>query len=111
VASQNLDMPLERGVALGSKRARDCLHSLLSLSTMSTREGPRKAAAAKQDPRFAAVGTDPRFQRFPKKQKRVEIDERFAGESARMHARPKRSGTDSKWPLCSVMLLLCRLVP
>ena len=48
---------------------------------MSTRKAP-PAAAAKQDPRFAAVGTDPRFQRFPKKQKRVEIDERFAGEFA-----------------------------
>ncbi len=59
---------------------------------MSSHEGPRKAAAAKQDPRFAAVGTDPRFQRFPKKQKRVEIDERFAGESARMHGRPSALG-------------------
>ena len=54
---------------------------------MSMREVPRKAAATRQDPRFAAVGTDPRFQRFPKKQKRLEIDERFAGESAVcMHA-------------------------
>ena len=55
---------------------------------MSTRKGA-PAAVAKQDPRFAAVGTDPRFQRFPKKQKRVEIDERFAGESATcMHGQP-----------------------
>lgn len=31
------------------------------------------------DPRFAAARTDPRFQRFPKSQRKVEIDERFAG--------------------------------
>ncbi len=30
------------------------------------------------DPRFAAVHSDPRFQRFPKTQRKVDIDERFA---------------------------------
>lgn len=45
------------------------------------------AAAAKPkglnkpvDPRFAAVQTDPRFQRFPAPRKPVTIDERFAGD-------------------------------
>jgi hypothetical protein len=32
------------------------------------------------DPRFAAMHSDPRFSRFPKKKNKVEIDERFAGE-------------------------------
>jgi hypothetical protein len=32
-----------------------------------------------QDSRFAAMLTDPRFQRFPRKKQTVEIDERFAG--------------------------------
>jgi hypothetical protein len=35
------------------------------------------------DPRFAKMMTDPRFQRFPKKQNKVEIDERFTGDSGR----------------------------
>ena len=33
------------------------------------------------DPRFAAARSDPRFQRFPKRQKKVDIDQRFAGDS------------------------------
>jgi hypothetical protein len=32
------------------------------------------------DPRFAALQTDPRFERFPAPRKAVTIDERFAGE-------------------------------
>ena len=32
------------------------------------------------DSRFAAVHYDPRFQRFPRAKRKVEIDERFAGE-------------------------------
>ena len=93
---------------LASKCAHDdYLDSVARLSTMSTHEGPRKAAAGKQDPRFAAVGTDPRFQRFPKKQKRVEIDERFAGESAVcMHARPSVSGVTATQLLCREMFLM-----
>ncbi|KFM22623.1 Pre-rRNA-processing protein esf1 [Auxenochlorella protothecoides] len=31
------------------------------------------------DDRFAAVSTDPRFRRFPKKESKVKIDDRFAG--------------------------------
>ena len=34
------------------------------------------------DPRFKAALTDPRFQRFPKSQRTVDIDERFAGASS-----------------------------
>jgi hypothetical protein len=33
------------------------------------------------DPRFAKMLTDPRFQRFPKRKNKVEIDARFAGEA------------------------------
>ena len=72
---------------------------------MSTREGPQKAAAARQDPRFAAVGTDPRFQRFPKKQKRVEIDERFAGESACVNACKAAVGMKVCRLQCRAMLM------
>ena len=34
------------------------------------------------DQRFAAIQTDPRFHRFPRKDKHVELDERFAGDLA-----------------------------
>ena len=40
----------------------------------------RPAAPAITDARFEAVQWDPRFQRFPKKDRHVEIDERFEGE-------------------------------
>ncbi len=36
------------------------------------------------DPRFAAVHTDPRFQRFPKAKSKVQVDDRFAGASFRV---------------------------
>ncbi len=39
----------------------------------------RSADGALSDPRFVAALTDPRFQRFPKSQRTVDIDERFAG--------------------------------
>jgi hypothetical protein len=35
---------------------------------------------AGMDPRFAKMYSDPRFQRFPKKKAKVEIDSRFAGK-------------------------------
>lgn len=43
--------------------------------------GGRKAGndALKPDSRFAALHTDPRFQRFPKQKQTVEIDKRFEG--------------------------------
>jgi hypothetical protein len=34
------------------------------------------------DPRFAAIATDPRFARFPKKQGKVVVDERFQGSAS-----------------------------
>lgn len=43
----------------------------------------RENGSTAVDPRFAAARTDPRFQRFPKSQRKVEIDERFAGETFR----------------------------
>ena len=45
--------------------------------------GPAPKAASAVDERFSAVHTDPRFQRFPRKQRHVEIDERFAGQCRR----------------------------
>lgn len=39
----------------------------------------RQAAPAITDARFEAVQWDPRFQRFPKKDRHVEIDKRFEG--------------------------------
>ena len=33
-----------------------------------------------RDARFAAMHTDPRFQRFPQAKRTLEIDKRFAGE-------------------------------
>lgn len=38
-----------------------------------------KADNQEMDDRFAAVSTDPRFRRFPKKESKVKIDDRFAG--------------------------------
>lgn len=32
------------------------------------------------DPRFAHISSDPRFSRFPRASRTVEIDERFSGE-------------------------------
>ncbi len=42
--------------------------------------GKPKGGKVVTDSRFAAVHSDPRFQRFPKAKAKVEIDERFAGE-------------------------------
>ena len=43
-------------------------------------KGKRKAQGPLiTDPRFAKVHTDARFQIFPKKQRKVEIDDRFKG--------------------------------
>ena len=39
-------------------------------------------SGALSDPRFKAALTDPRFQRFPKSQRTVDIDERFEGASS-----------------------------
>ena len=52
------------------------------------------------DPRFAAARTDPRFQRFPKSQRKVDIDERFAGEDK----------DSSKTVLCLLRLPTCTKV-
>ena len=41
---------------------------------------PRQPAPAITDARFEAVQWDPRFQRFPKKDRHVAIDKRFEGE-------------------------------
>ena len=38
------------------------------------------------DSRFAAVHSDPRFQRFPRAKAKVEIDERFEGALAHVVA-------------------------
>jgi hypothetical protein len=39
----------------------------------------QQQAGGSMDPRFAKMHSDPRFQRFPKKKGKVEIDSRFAG--------------------------------
>lgn len=51
-----------------------------------TSDGSGKAAAAalerdsvSADPRFAHISSDPRFSRFPRASRTVEVDERFAG--------------------------------
>jgi hypothetical protein len=49
------------------------------------------------DARFAKMYTDPRFQRFPKKKGKVEIDSRFASEKQLM-------------PVCSQTWLLLLLL-
>ena len=41
--------------------------------------GNEAAAAAFADPRFAHIASDPRFSRFPRASRTVEVDERFAG--------------------------------
>jgi hypothetical protein len=40
---------------------------------------PRAGGEAAADPRFAAMHSDPRFARFPRNNKQLEIDERFSG--------------------------------
>ena len=46
------------------------------------KQGKRKANEVVTDPRFAKVHTDPRFQIFPHKLRKVVIDDRFKGEAA-----------------------------
>lgn len=50
----------------------------------SAKKDKKSAAAGPPvtDARFEAVQWDPRFQRFPKAKRHVEIDKRFAGMSA-----------------------------
>lgn len=40
---------------------------------------PEGKGGGKVDPRFAAMHSDPRFQRFPKQKNKVVVDKRFAG--------------------------------
>jgi hypothetical protein len=49
---------------------------------MGKKEQHGPAPAGIGDARFAKMYTDPRFQRFPKKKNKVEIDSRFAGNLA-----------------------------
>jgi hypothetical protein len=48
--------------------------------SMEKKAEQRKKDKAITDPRFAKIQTDARFQVFPNKQRKVEIDERFKGE-------------------------------
>ncbi|KAI8112466.1 hypothetical protein M9434_003789 [Picochlorum sp. BPE23] len=43
----------------------------------STKKGNSKKKEVRGDERFAAVGYDPRFQRFPKAKSKVKVDDRF----------------------------------
>lgn len=53
-----------------------------------------------KDPRFAAVHSDPRFQRFPKAKAKVEVDERFAGKTTvAMDGRAQRASPFPALPL------------
>ncbi len=42
---------------------------------------PEGKGGGSTDPRFAAMHSDPRFQRFPKQKNKVVVDKRFAGAS------------------------------
>jgi hypothetical protein len=46
---------------------------------MREQQQQQQQGGAGMDPRFAKMHSDPRFQRFPKKKVKVEIDSRFAG--------------------------------
>lgn len=46
---------------------------------MKEQQQQQQQKGAGMDPRFAKMYSDPRFQRFPKKKAKVEIDSRFAG--------------------------------
>lgn len=48
-------------------------------AAMAPKGGKPGGGKVVTDARFAAVHSDPRFQRFPKAKAKVEIDERFAG--------------------------------
>lgn len=50
----------------------------MSQAEKRKRGGPGKVIS---DPRFAKLHTDARFQVFPNKQRKVEIDERFKGDT------------------------------
>ncbi len=58
---------------------------------MGKDDGGGKGPAGLTDARFAKMYSDPRFQRFPQKKGKVEIDSRFASEQQRRR-RQKASG-------------------
>lgn len=41
----------------------------------------RGSGPSRTDSRFAAIYSDPRFRRFPKAAKQIEVDERFSGDN------------------------------
>lgn len=61
-----------------------------------------------KDERFAAMYSDPRFSRFPKKKNKVEIDKRFAGASV-IHARVHLQLARLAWDSASFFFFFCRL--
>lgn len=53
--------------------------SLYQFKMKSSKKGNSKKKEVRGDERFAAVGYDPRFQRFPKAKSKVKVDDRFKG--------------------------------
>lgn len=48
----------------------------------SSKKNDSKKKEVRGDERFAAVGYDPRFQRFPKAKSKIKVDDRFKGAYA-----------------------------
>jgi len=58
---------------------------------------PRAGGEAAADPRFAAMHSDPRFARFPRNNKQLEIDERFSGARPACSRSPGRRRGSLPW--------------
>lgn len=55
----------------------------------------KEPETAMTDARFEKMQWDPRFQRFPKAKRHVEIDKRFEGQSSCVHAQACRVNSRS----------------
>lgn len=84
-------------VSVNTRHALPCIYSDLKYHPISVFH-PITDTMEHQDARFAKMFTDPRFQRFPKKKAKVEIDSRFASKSCCM--------ATCWYSLCATLVLL-----
>lgn len=68
---------LPQAVCWCSTNCRSSAAAVVSGAMVKRKERPEDKPVT--DKRFAAVHTDPRFQRLPKAQRKVQIDDRFKG--------------------------------
>lgn len=93
------------GVLQGLHVKAAAMDSKRKLKDSAKEKKARQAAPAITDARFEAVQWDPRFQRFPKKDRHVEIDKRFEGETPCILTFADLNSTHHCWSLDGHFLL------